>query len=318
MNVLHRSTERRHVLKPASLRGRAIRCFLFDLGDTLWSRGDKATWEQHERTANHRAVTLLRERIDPALLPLFDDLALGQQLRQMIDRHIRLRIRRDPEIEPDGTLAVIETLEQWGIPRIDHEFGAAIFEALRIRISESRPLYADTHPTLAELQRRGFLLGVVSNRIWGGQPLQEDLRALGLHRYFESSAMAVSSDLGVRKPNPAMFLHALNAMQASPQEAVMVGDSLSADVLGAQALGIFAIWKPKPELFKRIQSQAHMFQESGEEPLAGMHVTDDDFMLAQDRSRDYLDRYLRGEIQPELIIEHLSDLLEIFQEAGVQ
>ncbi len=39
-------------------------------------------------------------------------------------------------------------------------------------------------------------------------------------------------------------------------------------------------------------------------------------MLAQDRSRDYLERYLRGEIQPDLIIEHLSDLLDIFVKAS--
>ena len=308
------------MLKPASLTGRVIRCFLFDLGDTLWSRGEKTTWEQCEMIANHRAVTLLRERIEPTLLPLLDDLALGQQLRQMIDLHIRARIRRQPEVEPDGTLAVIETLEQWGIANIDPAFGAAIFEALRIRIPESRPLYTDTHPTLKELQRRGFLLGVVSNRIWGGEPFQEDLRTLGLHRYFDSTAMAVSGDLGIRKPNPDIFLHALKAKQISPQETVMVGDSLSADVLGAQALGIFSIWKPKPELLQRIQAQTSLTesQESASNPLPGMHVTDDDFILAQDRSRDYLDRYLRGEIQPDLIIEHLSDLLEIFQEAGVQ
>lgn len=308
------------MLKPASLTGRVIRCFLFDLGDTLWSRGEKATWEQCEMIANHRAVSLLRERIDPAQLPLLDDLTLGQQLRQTIDLYIRTMIRHQPEIEPDGTLAVIETLAQWGIAKIDRDFGAAIFEALRIRIPESRPLYSDTHPTLMELKRRGFLLGVVSNRIWGGEPFQEDLRALGLHRYFESTAMAVSSDLGVRKPNPAIFLHALTAMQISPQETVMVGDSLSADVLGAQALGIFAIWKPKPDLLKRIQAHDSPFdmQESASNPLAGMHVTDDDFILAQDRSRDYLDRYLRGEIRPDLTIEQLSDLLEIFQEAGVQ
>jgi FMN phosphatase YigB (HAD superfamily) len=310
---------------------------LFDLGDTLWSRGETAAWERLENIANHRAVALLRERINPVFLPTLDDLALGQRLRQAIDQYIRTRIRRNPESEPDGTLAVIETLSQWGIPEIHRDFGAEIFEALRIRIPESRPLFDDSLSTIIELHQRGFLLGIVTNRIWGGPPFLEDLRTLGLYHYFHPAAIAISGDLGRRKPSAEIFLHALNALDVRPEEAVMVGDSLSADVLGAQALGIFAIWKPKPEILKRIQSlrgtvdtaintqlappgagPAELSRDILDTPLPGMHTTDDDYTLAQDRSRDYLDRFLRGEITPDLTIEHLSDLLEIFQKAGVQ
>ena len=52
--------------------------------------------------------------------------------------------------------------------------------------------------------------------------------------------------------------------------------------------------------------------------LRGLIEHDKGNILAQDWSRDYLDRYQRGEITPDLTIEHLSDLLEIFQQAGVQ
>ena len=255
---------------------------LFDLGDTLWSRGEAAVWERLENISNQRAVALLRERIDPTFLPMLDDPTFGRRLRQAIDHYLRTSIHRDPENEPDGALAVIATLHQWGIPEVDRNFGAEIFEALRIRIPESRPLFDDSLSTIIELHQRGFLLGIVTNRIWGGPPFLEDLRTLGLHQYFHPDAIAISGDLGRRKPAPEIFLHALNALDVSPAEAVMVGDSLSADVLGAQALGIFAIWKPKPY------------------------------------NRDYLDRYLRGDITPDLIIECLSDLLEIFQKVGIQ
>ena len=311
---------------------------LFDLGDTLWSRGETATWERNEDIANRRAVVLLRERIDPAFLPMLDDLALGRRFRQAIDQYIITRIRRDPEIEPDGTRAVIETLSQWGIPEIHRDFGEEIFEALRIRIPGSRPLFDDSLSTIIELHKRSFLLGIVTNRNWGGPPFLEDLRTLGLYDYFHPAAIAISGDLGRRKPSAEIFLNALNALDVRPEEAVMVGDSLSTDVLGAQALGIFAIWKPKPEMLKGIQALRHRadtainaqpLAESGvrpvelshdmpNTPLPGMHTTDDDYILAQDWSREYLDRYLRGEITPDLTIEHLSDLLEIFQQAGVQ
>ena len=68
-----------------TLIGRIIRCMLFDLGDTLWSRGETAAWERMDDIANRRAVALLRERIDPAFLPVLDDLALGRHLRRALD-----------------------------------------------------------------------------------------------------------------------------------------------------------------------------------------------------------------------------------------
>lgn len=318
------------------LKERAIRCILFDLGDTLWFR-NQHTWERLENTANQRVVTLLRECVASQLPAGMDDVALGWRLRESFNKHVRAMIRSNPEIEPQGALAARDALIQYGIGGIDISLGAAIFEALRVRIPESRPLFDDTLSTLAALQQRGFLLGIVSNRIWGGQPFQEDLQTLGLHNYFDLRTIAVSGDLGVRKPNPAIFLHALDALNVSPGEAAMVGDALSTDIVGAQRLGIFATWKPKPRVRERInelllaggtsptmQDAQHMPLESeiqSEEtatlvPLPGMYVTDDDYMLAQMKSRDYLEQYLRGEIIPDLIIEHLGDLLDIFLEVG--
>ena len=45
------------------------------------------------------------------------------------------------------------------------------------------------------------------------------------------------------KPHVAIFQHALEALDVAPEEAVMVGDSLLADVAGAQAMGMTAVWK---------------------------------------------------------------------------
>ncbi len=322
-----------------ALKRRVVRCILFDLGDTLWSRGDHNKWKLLEASANQRAVALLREHVASQLPVNLDDLALGFRLRESFNQYVRTLIRRNPEIEPDGPSAAMETLLQWGIKEIDITFGVAIFEALRVRIPESRSLFEDTPPTLAALQQRGFLLGVVSNRIWGGEPFQQDMQTLGLFNYFDQSTIAVSGDLGVRKPNPAIFFHTLNALNVEPQDAVMVGDSLSTDILGAQRLGIFAIWKPKPAVRERINAQfltgrasanVYRIQQtplepeivpdeiSTYEPLPGMHVTDDDYMLAQVQRSDYLEKYLSGEIMPDLIIEHSHDLLDVFTEVGVQ
>jgi HAD superfamily hydrolase (TIGR01549 family) len=322
-----------------ALKGRVVRCILFDLGDTLWFRGDIAKWEQLEASANQRAVALLREHVASQLPANLDDLALGSRLRDAFNHNVRTSIRRHPHIEPGGPSAALETLLQWGIKGIDITLGDAIFEAMRVRIPESRPLFEDTLSTLDGLQQRKFLLGVVTNRIWGGQPFQEDMQTLGLQHYFDLRTIAVSADLGVRKPNPAIFLHALHALNVAPEEAVMVGDSLSTDIVGAQGLGIFAIWKPKSRVRERIQAHLRTTSASTDVsnvqqtpleleidpeelsaygPPPGMHVTDDDYVLTPVRRSDYLEKYLSGEIVPDLIIEHLYELLNLLTEVGVQ
>lgn len=332
-----------------SLAGHDIRCILFDLGDTLWSRGDARTWERLETTSNLQAVRLLRERIAPHRLPAMNDLLLGQRLREAFNQQVRSVILRNPEIEANGPQAVIQTLHQWGIDDIDLAFAPTIFEALRIRIPESRPLFNDTLSTLAALQLRGFKLGVVTNRLWGGYPFLEDMQTLRLFDYFDPQKIAVSADLGVRKPGSAIFLHALHGLHVAPEHAVMVGDSIRADIAGAQRLGIFSIWKPKARI--REQIEAHLIASGASinsqsiyhatpqselpsgvstpdpsvddpTPDSGsltMHVTDDDVMLSQiENSASYLDEYIQSAIRPDLIIGHLHELLDIFQEVGQQ
>ena len=64
--------------------------------------------------------------------------------------------------------------------------------------------------------------------------------------------LVVSEEAGVSKPDPAIFRIALDALHVGADEAVMVGDSWAADILGAQAAGIRAVWfnparLPKPD-----------------------------------------------------------------------
>ncbi len=191
------------------------------------------------------------------------------------------------------------------------------------------------------MQQRGFLLGVVTNRLYGGEPFQEDLRTLGLLNYFDPRHMAISGDLGIRKPNPAIFLHALKALEVVPEHAAMVGDSLNADILGAQKLGILAIWKPKPKQVTWVKTylamqgtsitayasprtpfltkppQENTSASTGTPDLTSPagRLTDDDYAILSIQDKGGVGRFLRGEIKPDLVIERLSDLLDIFSEA---
>jgi putative hydrolase of the HAD superfamily len=107
-----------------------------------------------------------------------------------------------------------------------------------------REVFPDSIPTLRWLRARGYRLGAVTNRSLGGQPFRDELAHHGMLDLFDT--LAVSCDDGWLKPAPQLFLKALDALGVRPAEAVMVGDSLRADVMGAKALGMIAVWKRPP------------------------------------------------------------------------
>lgn len=98
---------------------------------------------------------------------------------------------------------------------------------------------------LAELRRRGLRVGLVSNTIWPGTLLLEDLLDLGLLQSIEHTIF--SGDAGVWKPMPAIFERMLEALEVAPHEAVFVGDNPKEDILGAQNVGMHTIWIRSPE-----------------------------------------------------------------------
>jgi HAD superfamily hydrolase (TIGR01549 family) len=99
-------------------------------------------------------------------------------------------------------------------------------------------LYEDVLPTLDRLQQTDLKMGIISN--WD-TPLHAMVEELGLAPYFE--VVVASHDQRVRsaKPDAAIFEYALNAVGASAKEAVHVGDSFEADIMGAHSAGIRAI-----------------------------------------------------------------------------
>jgi putative hydrolase of the HAD superfamily len=56
------------------------------------------------------------------------------------------------------------------------------------------------------------------------------------------SAVVISGEIGIGKPDPAIFGHALELLGVAPEHAVMVGDSWERDVTGALSVGMRAVW----------------------------------------------------------------------------
>jgi HAD superfamily hydrolase (TIGR01662 family) len=222
-----------------------IRCILFDLGSTLWFRV-RGVDEQIKQQINTRPVEVFRREVGSSLWPELDQAAQGDLLYRNIRSQVKAASRLRRDYEPDTTAATRTALHLLGVEVTD-KVAAALFEAMRVRIPGSRELFPDTLSTLAELQKRGYLLGVVTNRIYGGLPFHEDLQTMGLLAYFVYEHMAISADLGYAKPHPEIFKYALRGLQVAAEETAMVGDNIVADVSGAQALGIKAIWRPDAE-----------------------------------------------------------------------
>ena len=127
-------------------------------------------------------------------------------------------------------LGVHEHVEQiaWEVLQYEH----ALFSR------NNATLYEDVLPTLDRLQQMNLKMGIISN--WD-TPLHAMVEELGLAPYFD--VVVASHDQRVRsaKPDAAIFEYALNAVGVSAEEAVHIGDSFEADIMGAHAAGIRAI-----------------------------------------------------------------------------
>jgi putative hydrolase of the HAD superfamily len=108
--------------------------------------------------------------------------------------------------------------------------------ASHFRSAASWAIYDDVLPTLENLERRGLLLGVVSN--WDSHlpRLLEDLR---LSPHFRAVVVSAIEETG--KPDPEIFRRACARVGVTAEQALHVGDSLAEDYEGARAAGLTAL-----------------------------------------------------------------------------
>ena len=97
-------------------------------------------------------------------------------------------------------------------------------------------LFDDVIPTLKELKKQHYTLGLLTN-------LNEDMnticRRLGLEPYLDF--VVTSEEVGSDKPEPPIFLEALKRARVDTSEAIHVGDQYKIDVAGARGVGISPI-----------------------------------------------------------------------------
>lgn len=129
-----------------------------------------------------------------------------------------------------------EGLKLSGVPGEEAEVAKMRFQEVRRSTSF---VFDYTYKVLEQLKTRGFRLLLLTN---GSPSLQLEKLSMekGLIPYFEH--IVISGNFGFGKPDPLLFHHALRLMEISAEEAIMVGDNLSTDILGATNAGIESIW----------------------------------------------------------------------------
>lgn len=199
----------------------------FDLDHTLWD------FKSNARTVLNQ---LYQQFIAPISSVSLTDFVFVYEARnkQLWDQFNRgevdkdyLRERRFPDtlsallVDPKELSIAVEQLDQWYLTHCSQMGG--VFEGTYACLSQLKAYYP------LHLITNGF-----------GISQYQKLRAAGLESFF--SGIFISDELGMRKPNADIFEYAMEQVGASAAQSLMIGDSLEADIMGAQSVQMDQVW----------------------------------------------------------------------------
>ncbi|MBO7457736.1 MAG: HAD-IA family hydrolase [Paludibacteraceae bacterium] len=110
--------------------------------------------------------------------------------------------------------------------------------AFRAAWGTTHTLVPGAKEMLETLKAKGYRLFAASNSF--GHLQRSRLEHAGILPYFEDTF--ISMDIGYDKPDIRFYQEALRRAHLQPHEVLMIGDSMTTDVLGAQAAGIDALF----------------------------------------------------------------------------
>jgi putative hydrolase of the HAD superfamily len=216
-----------------------IRHILFDLGGTLMhARGD---W-----------------------LPVFKraDQALTNQLREhhiTLDAKVfRARLheyysQRDKDFQETSYHFVLhELLKELGYAKVAESTVRAALDAMFSITQSNWILEDDTAETIQQLKSQNYKLGIFSNA-GDDKDVQMLVENFGIRSHFDF--VLTSAACYYRKPHARAFEIALAQWSIPPEDAAMVGDSLEADIFGANNLGMQSIWIKRRAQFTADEEQ---------------------------------------------------------------
>ncbi len=124
---------------------------------------------------------------------------------------------------------------------VGHQISKEVINRLSIdyitHLTSFNHLFENTFEILDYLYQ-SYSLHIITN---GFEEVQYGkLRKSNIHHYFKT--ITNSEQVGVKKPNPKIFKHALKVANVRADQSVMIGDNYEADILGALNTGMTAIF----------------------------------------------------------------------------
>lgn len=199
-----------------------MKALIFDVDDTLYDQ-----IQPFER-ALERHIEVAREQIEPLYLSfrryadeVFEATAIGKM--SLKDSHI-YRLKH--------TLA---------------DFGYQVSDATALAIQIDYDYFQgqiELSPVFPEIfswcQAQGIAMGIITNGPYRHQ--LRKIRTMGLVNWFELEHVLISGQVGITKPNPAIFQLMEERLGMSGEDICYLGDSFENDVVGAKAANWKAIW----------------------------------------------------------------------------
>ncbi len=208
-----------------------VRAYLFDLDDTLGNRRIYA-YETYARRVDERY---------PDLDPLFREVIL--QHCMVLDQHGDV----NKGYVRDGIL------RKWKI-----DLGENFNDWWEEHLWQQMVLFPDAIDVIRELKKRSYMVGVVTNGSAYGQ--NKKLEKAGLKEILDD--WVVSGDIGIHKPDPAIYQLAADHLHVQCDECVFVGDLWQTDLYGAARAGMKPVWMSAEGMpaqdFKKIPQIRHL------------------------------------------------------------
>jgi HAD superfamily hydrolase (TIGR01662 family) len=207
-----------------------IRAILFDLGGTLMY--PRAPWPPVLAQAN--------QALSDALCGQIPGLDCADIAREFNSRLTEYYTQRDQDLFETTYMSVLrELLDHIGYQNVPDKVLRSALDAMYAVTQSNWLLEEDALPTLKALEASGYRMGIVSNA-GDNQDVFQLVNRFGIEIYFDF--ILTSAACSYRKPHTRIFEVALAHWKMPTHEAAMIGDTLEADILGANRAGLYSIW----------------------------------------------------------------------------
>lgn len=211
-----------------------IKAVIFDLDDTLidWRNRDQ-DWQEFDRKHLGQVFDYVKGNLHP-IRDMDDFCALARELTIEQWQNARSSLKA-----PHLGVVLVEACARQGVPR-DLLVADDLLDAYNWGPFPGVVVFPDSLEVLPDLKARGLKLGLITNAYQPIRMRDRELEAFGLIEHLSDCRIS-AADAGVIKPHPEIFEMALDCLGVSTEEAVFIGDSLEADIAGAQSAGMRAV-----------------------------------------------------------------------------